>query len=196
MANISRKYAQGLILFIVLGLSSALIIGALKGSSRKEQQPASVGSSTDAEMKLTDMEYTEMEGGRRLWSLNASEARYYQTEQKSLLSDVRLTFFFRSGEEVHLKSREGILFAGTKNIELWGAVHADLPRGYEVETERAFYEHQTRKVSSETPVRLSGPDVQLEGAKWEYNVAESTGLLDGGVQATVVLLSDGTSPKQ
>jgi len=79
---------------------------------------------------------------------------------------VHITFFLESGEEIQLESQEGALYTRTKNIELWGAVHAFLPRGYQMATERALYDHQKKTISSETPVRLTGPDVQLEGKFW------------------------------
>jgi LPS export ABC transporter protein LptC len=196
MASISRKYAKGAVLITVLGLSAVLIVGIWKGKTRKEERATPGEGTSGAEMMLTDMDYTEMEGGKRVWTLNASEAKYYQNEHKSILTNVHLTFLLKDGEEINLKSREGVLFAGTKNIELWGAVHADLPRGYKISTERVFYEHKNRRVSSETPVHLSGPQVRLDGARWEYIIPEYRAVIEGGVQATVLSFYFGTSRKQ
>jgi LPS export ABC transporter protein LptC len=196
MPIVSRRFAQGAVLVIVLGLSAVLAAGIWKGRIQNEKQAATAAKPSDAEMKLTDMDYTEMEGGNRIWTLNSSEAKYYQKQQKSLLTNVRLTFFLKDGEEVVLKSGEGVLYAGTKNIELWDNVHADLPRGYQLVTDRVFYDHQSRTVSSETPVHLVGPEVQLDGVKWKYIIPEYRAIVEGGVQATVVSLYIGSSPKR
>jgi LPS export ABC transporter protein LptC len=196
MAAVSRRYAQGAVLAIVLGLSAVLIVGIWKGKTRQDKQEVSHVDTSEAEMKLTDMDYTEMEGGKRLWTLNAAEARYYQKEQKTILTKVRVTFFLRTGEEIHLQSKEGILYAGSKNVELWGAVHAELPHGYEMTTERAFYEHQNQTISSKTPVHVTGPDIQLDGAVWEYNIPDYRAVMEKGVQATVVSLSPRAAPKK
>jgi LPS export ABC transporter protein LptC len=182
----SSKLAQVAILTIVLGLTAVLAVGVWKGKGQKEQQVAPPPSeSPEPEMKLTDMEYTEMQEGRRLWSLKASEARYFQDEQKTLLSSVLLTFFLEDGTEIRLESRKGILFAGTKNIELWDSVHAVMPKGYELSTERAFYDHEVKRIISQTVISVSGPDLQLEGRQWEYRIPEHMAVLDGGVTATL-----------
>jgi LPS export ABC transporter protein LptC len=182
----SSKLAQVVILTIVLGLTAVLGMGVWRGKGQKEQQATAPPSeSPEPEMKLTDMEYTEMQEGRRLWSLKAAEARYFQDEQKTLLSSVFLTFFLEDGDEIHLESRKGILFAGTKNIELWDSVHAVMPKGYELSTERAFYDHEAKRIISQTIISVSGPDLRLEGQQWEYRIPEHMAVLDGGVTATL-----------
>jgi LPS export ABC transporter protein LptC len=185
---VSRKVAQSIALVSVLGLTMVLVVALWKGRTQKELQTAQTADKSEAEMTLKDMEYTELEEGRRLWTVKAAEAKYFQEGQKSLLSLVRVTFFLETGEEVHLESQEGALYAGTKNIELWDAVHAALPRGYQLVTDRAFYDHQKKAISSETPIQLAGPDVQLEGKTWEYRIPENKAVLEGGVQGALAFL--------
>ena len=192
----SRKLAQGAALAFALGLTMVLVIGVWKGRTQKELQAVQTTAKSDAEMRLSDMEYTELQEGKHLWTIRAAEAKYFQEGQKTLLSSVHITFFLESGEEIQLESQEGALYTGTKNIELWGAVHAFLPRGYQMATERALYDHQKKTISSETPVRLTGPDVQLEGKLWEYRISENKAVVEGGVQGALVLLPSKTKPVQ
>ncbi len=191
----SRRFAQSAIMTVALGLTLVLAVGIWRGRVQQEQQKAQFGDRVEAEMKLTDMEYTEMQEGRRLWTIKASEAKYFQDEQKTHLTLVQLTFFLESGETIQLDSEQGSLYAGTKNIELWGMVKARLPRGYELATERAFYGHQQKALSGDAPIRVSGPDLQLEGARWEYSISEHRAVLDGGTRATMVLGPLKTTPK-
>ena len=179
---------------IVLGLTAVLVFGVWKGKGHREQVAAPPSESPEPEMKLTDMEYTEMQEGRRLWTLKASEARYFQDEQKTLLSMVLLTFFLEDGNEIHLESLRGILFAGTKNIELWDSVHAVMPKGYELSTDRAFYQHEMKKIFSETLISVSGPELQLEGQQWEYRIPEHMAVLEGGVKARLQFAPRQPSP--
>ena len=172
----------------LLILSSALAIGVWKGNSEKQQPPAAVVEQSDAEMSLTDMEYTEMQGGKRSWTLKANNARYFQAEQKSLLTAVRLTFFLDSGEEIHLESKEGILYAGTKNIELWGGVQAHFPQDYELNTEHASYDHKAKIIFSDSVIRVAGPDVQVSGNRWKYTIPARQVILEGNVRASMAFL--------
>lgn len=179
-------------LHIVLIACSAVLVAVLIGgmwigSTRGPEPPTTAEPPPDSEMKLSDMEYTEMQGGRRIWALKADEARYFQGQQKSVLKSVHLTFFLESGEEVYLRSQEGILYAGNKNIELWNAVRADFPKAYAIETEHSFYDHEKKIMHSDTPVHVTGPDIDLTGQRWTVKIPERTYILEGGVTATVLL---------
>jgi LPS export ABC transporter protein LptC len=194
---LSRKLAQGIVLAVALGVTAVLVTGILKGTAQKEQQQKDLlDDAPEAEMKLTDMEYTEMQGGRRVWSLKASEARYYQDDQKTQLKSVHLTFFFENGEEAYLESNQGVLYAGTKNIEVWDAVRAKLPRGYELATERAFYEHERKVIYSQSPIEISGSEVQINGSHWKYDIQEHKAAIEGEVRATFSFLPEDANESQ
>ncbi len=187
MKVLSSKIAQILILLVIFGLSLILVGGVWKGKAQKNQREVPEAAAPDAEMKLTNMEFTEMQHGQKFWTLSASEARYFQDQQRTLLTGVHLTFYLdKDGEEIHVTSREGILYAGTKNIELSGEVHSSLPREYVVDMEKAVYEHQKRTIWSDTPVRISGPGLELEARNWEYRIPIHTAFLGGGIKASLV----------
>lgn len=177
-----------LLLLVVLGVSGILVSAVWKGTARKEQRLEKVSEPADAEMKLTDMEYIEMQEGKRLWALKASEATYNQAERKTALKAVHLTFFLDDGSEAYLESRDGALYAGTKNIELWNDVRATFPRGYELASDRAYYEHQRKVLTSDAPIQVKGPEFNLSGQRWEFHIPERTGMVEGNVRARVVFL--------
>jgi LPS export ABC transporter protein LptC len=188
MAPSSRKLLRILLLLVVLGVSGILVFAVWKGTGRKEQRLEQVSEPADAEMKLTDMEYIEMQEGKRLWALKASEATYFQAERKTALKAVHLTFFLDDGSEAYLESRDGALYTGTKNIELWNEVRATFPRGYELASDRAHYEHERNVLTSETPIEVKGPEFSLSGQRWEFRIPERTGMVEGNVRARVVFL--------
>ena len=186
--TLSGKLVQGFVLLIALGVTSVLVFGVWRGKTQQEQQPVPVAETTDAEMKLTDMEFTEMQQGKRFWTLRASEAKYFQGQQRTALTSVRLTFFLEGGDEVRLESKEGVLYAGSKNIELWDSVKAVLPRGYELTTEKAAYDHEQRTISSDTAIRLTGADLDVRGTRWKYLIPDRQAVIEGGVKASLVFL--------
>lgn len=184
----SRKVLKAAILVSAAALAVMLLIGMWQGHWQKERQSVQPPDPGDAEMKLKEMEYTELQGGKRLWTLKAAEAKYFQGEQKTLLSAVKVTFFLDSGDEILLESQKGVLYAGTKSIEMWDAVQANLPRGYRLLTEQAFYDHQKQVIFSHSPIYLNGPDVEAQGENWEYRILESRAVFEGGVKGTLVFL--------
>jgi LPS export ABC transporter protein LptC len=182
-----RKTAQTLIVLIIVGLSLALAAGIWRGRSQKgKDAETQQTSATDGEMKLTDMEFTEMQQGKRFWTLRASEAKYFQDKQRTALKTVHLTFHLDKGQEILVDSKEGTMYAGTKNIELRDSVKATLPDGYVMTMEKAFYDHTKKLVSADVPIHVSGPGVELEGNTWEYKIPDHVALLSGGVKASLV----------
>jgi LPS export ABC transporter protein LptC len=184
----SHKVVRVLLMLVVLGGSGILVFAVWKGMMRKDGQLGQTAEPTEAEMKLTDMEYIEMQEGRRLWALKASEANYHQEDQKTLLKSVHLTFFLEDGGEAYLESRDGALYAGTKNIELWNEVRATFPMGYSLLSDRAYYEHQKSLVTSEAPIQVTGPEFVLTGQRWEYRIPERKAMVEGDVRARLVFL--------
>lgn len=181
------KLAQLFIVVVIVGLSLALAAGIWKGKSRQVQQEVQQDSPADAEMKLTDMEFTEMQEGKRFWTLRASEAKYFQDQQKTLLQAVRLTFYTEEGEEIHVQSREGVLHTETKDIELMGNVRAEMPNGYVATMETANYNHTNGIVESDDPVHVTGPGLELDGNRWTYKMADHVAKVNGNVVVSLVV---------
>ena len=182
------KLAQFFVITIIVALSLILVAGIWKGKSRPVQQEAQQACPPDAEMKLTDMEFTEMQEGKRFWTLCASEAKYFQDQQQTLLQKVHLILYLeKTGEEILLDSREGVLHAGSKDIELRGDIHVALPREYVLTTETAHYNHSSRIVESDDPVHISGPGLELDGDTWKYGISDHVAKVDGKVTASMVV---------
>jgi LPS export ABC transporter protein LptC len=182
-----RSIAKISVALVIIGLSLALASGIWRGKPQKvkEEAPKEAGA-RDAEMKLTDMEFTEMQQGKKFWTLCASEAKYFQGEQRTALKTVHLTFHLEKDQEIQLESKEGIMYAGTKNIELRDSVRAILPQGFVMTMDKAFYDHNKKLVYSDVPIHISGPGVQLEGNSWEYRIPDHAASLSGGVRASLV----------
>ncbi|SPF44028.1 conserved exported hypothetical protein [Syntrophobacter sp. SbD1] len=186
--GLKGKLAQFFVIMVIVALSLVLAAGIWKGKSRPVQQVAQQAPPSDAEMKLKDMEFTEMQEGRKFWTLWASEAKYFQDQQKTLLLAVRLTFYQdQSNEEIHLESREGVLYAGTKDIELSGDIRVTLPHNYVMTTEKAHYVHSNKIVESDTPVHVTGPGLTLDGDGWKYQIADHVANVFGKVTASLVV---------
>lgn len=183
----SRKLARSFILLVAVGMAGMLVVAVWKGTSQKEHRSTGDGEPSSGEMKISGMEYVEMQEGRKFYVLNASEARYFQDQQKTILKTVHLTFFMENGEEGYVNSEEGVLYSATRNIELTRAVEANLPGGYRLLSDKAVYEHEKKALLSDTPITVSGPDLQLKGGAWKFFIPERKGFVEGGVQAKVVL---------
>ena len=181
------KLAQILIIIVIVAASLALVSGLWK-KSHQVRQEAQNSPVAEEEMKLKDMEFTEMQEGKRYWTLHATEAKYFQDQQRTLLQTVHLILYLeKTNEQIDLVSDEGVLYAGTKNIDLRGNVRAVLPREYVMTTQTAHYNHDDRIVQSDDPIHISGPGLELDGNRWKYKIANHVANVDGKVKASLVV---------
>ncbi len=181
----SGKVVPWLFLAAALGVGVVFSHAFLKTKKEKVADGAPSALAVDSDIRLTDMDYTEVQEGRPMWRIKAHEAKYYEGEQKTLLTQVNLTLFMERDQEVHLSSDYGLLHTGRKDIELWGRVTARVPQGYEVQADKVYYEHEAQKIRSESPVRLRGPQVDLQGNQWHYDLSTSAVFVEGEVRALV-----------
>jgi LPS export ABC transporter protein LptC len=177
--------AKGMLLTGAILLGSVLVFGIWKGSRRSQEVEPVVAEPAQSQMTLAGIEFTEIEQGRKSWTLRASEARYFQEEQKTQLKEVQLVFYLNDGQELLLTSREGLLYAGTKDMELRGGIEATVPLGYQLSSENAFYGHQQQRIHSDAAIQVKGPALELEGSRWEYSLATQRAVIQGGVKATL-----------
>lgn len=191
MASFSHRLTRGLILGVLLLLSGVFVWGLWQGGRHKKELVDHDVEPLEAEMKLRDMEYTEMREGRRRWTIKAEEVRYFQDENKTVLTVVHLVFFLSDGREVHLTSRRGVLYAGSKDIDLWDSVKVEAPDGYRLRTERASYRDEGEVIFADAPVQVWGPDLELKGSKWKYLLSERRAFLEGRVEAVFKGTVDG-----
>ncbi len=181
----SSKVTRSALMVVVVLLLGVLGIGLYRAHRQKANRNPSAIDSMEAAMRLTNMEYTEMKDGRRLWTLRSKDARYFRNGQRTLLSEVKLVLFLQNGRTIKLRSDNGTLFAGSKDIELWGSVTATMPEGYRVTTERLRYTHKKGEVFSETPIAMKGPELELRGGQWSYDIKAERAVLKGGIEATI-----------
>ena len=181
----SLRLTRTLLVMVIALLMGVLGLGLYRAHQQKAERTTAQINSMQEAMRLTNMEYTEMKDGKRLWTLQSKDARYFRKDQRTLLSQVNLVLFLENGRKIRLRSKKGILFAGTKDVELWGSVRASMPEGYLVTTERLRYTHKKGEVFSETPIVMKGPELKLEGRRWSYDIKAERGELEGGVEATI-----------
>ncbi|MDR3567567.1 MAG: LPS export ABC transporter periplasmic protein LptC [Syntrophobacteraceae bacterium] len=182
------KLAQVFILLLVVTVSVILAAAIWRKKAQPVQKPSKPVAAATEEVKLKDMKFTEMQEGKKYWTLQASEAKYFQDEQKTTLQNVHLTFYVdKTGKQLQLTSREGTLYAGTKDIDLKGDIRVGLPNDYVATMQTAHYIHGKKLVESSDPVHLSGPGLALDGNMWKYNINDHIAEVDGKVTASMVL---------
>jgi len=128
---------------------------------------------------------TSTRDGRTEWSLEAASAQYLMPEKKIMLKDLSVTFFGQDGQQVFLRSRSGTVQTDSHDMEASDDVeiHNDL---YRLETEQIQYAHGARMITSETPVKLTGPAGDSMADSLSVDLKSNRLVLKGHVHGTLV----------
>ncbi len=155
-----RRWLALLIFISVIAL--AVVVRQAFQQQRPEEILAALPKQID--LSLEQLHYTQNENGQRSWTLDADKAEYQRDENQALLDKVRLQFY-QTGEagNIQLEAEHGTLHQETRQIEVWGRVVVKTARGEQLFTERLQYDDQRRQLTTDEPVRILAPQLELTG---------------------------------
>jgi LPS export ABC transporter protein LptC len=172
--------------YCLIGLTLAVLGGALAAYRGFSKEPETVAPTSpedqDEGIRLSEIHHVATRHGVKEWILDAQSAQYQRQENKTVLKHISATFFLRDGRSIHLASRDGMLLTDTKDMEVSGDVVAR-SGPYELNTERLFYDHQNRSISTDSPVVVKGKGMDLSGKSMVFSLRTERALIRGGVEA-------------
>ena len=133
----------------VLGVVVAVYAGYRLLTGAPEKLIASIAE--DAKLSLGKIQQTATRDGRTEWRLDAASARYLEAENQVQLSDLTVTFYTESGQEVQLSASDGLLNTESNDIEVSGDVKI-MNEDYTLNTATLNYRHDQRIIFSKAPV--------------------------------------------
>ncbi|PLX90414.1 MAG: LPS export ABC transporter periplasmic protein LptC [Desulfuromonas sp.] len=155
---------RNLLALLILLSIAALVVSLLRNLPGKGAEEILDLLPQQVDLALEKIHYTQTEGGRRSWVLDADSAAVQREEGLISLQNVKMVFW-QTGRyaEVKLAAREGLFDQQNKTVEIWGDVEIMTDLGERFSAERIRYEQATRLVTSESRVRLQSPQLDLTG---------------------------------
>ncbi len=177
MFNLSRLLA-----FLILLAVAAL--GTVVWQQLQQPQPEKIlGMLPDEiDLALENLHYTQNEEGRKRWTLDADKAEYQRDSSQVTLSKVKLSFF-QAGQfgNIELTADQGLLEQVTRQVDVWGDVVLTSDNGEQLFTERLHYDDQTRRLSTEEPIRFLSPQSELTGTGLQIDIDQGRLLVKDNV---------------
>jgi len=148
--------------------SAALLLGwAASGcASEPARQDAAVTEQADGPVQTVEgMTLRESENGRLRWVLFADSTLVYETDDLTLLKELRVDFYDATGREVSsvLRAREGRVDPRTHAIVARRDVVVVSSEGHRLETEELRWDPERGQVISDCFVRLTKGESVLTG---------------------------------
>lgn len=141
----------------------------------------------EADVALSDFNYTETEAGVAQWTLDADSAEHDFSEDVTVMDTVRLQVF-NQGEagDVHLTANTGRANLNTREVTVRGNVVVTTENGYQFESESVTFLGQASEdgvVESDEVVRITSEQIEITGRGLEVDLAKGTFLIKENVTA-------------
>lgn len=114
----------------------------------------------DVEQVLQGTHLVEAKGDKKLWELDAKEARKKKDSLDWRLDTVKVKFFGENKVSYVADGKEGFVGENQNKLKISGDVVITSSNGYVLNTEVIFYETKTRTIDGPEPVKLKGPPDQ------------------------------------
>ena len=156
MSNNKQRNVK-LALFLTIAVSIGIVLTVFIGYRRDRDANEAILNTeqNNASISIGKVHQTATRDGVKEWSLTADAAHYIENENRALFDNLKVIFYTKEGDEVHLTADRGHMKTDSKDIEVHGNVIADNGR-FTIETESLSYRHASRILSTDQPVKVSG----------------------------------------
>jgi len=180
---------KGKTLFYVATACLAAVIGIAFLSQDKAPETTEPDAELSApeenpDLILHQVHHVATRDGKTEWTLDADSSQYDRASRKTMFKDVDATFFLKGGKKVHLKGRDGVLLTETKDMEVSGTVVVR-SGPYVLNTEQLIYQHSTKTISADSPVKIEGNLVHVTGDSMVFNLEADRLVVSGRVTAVL-----------
>lgn len=186
------KFVRAIFLACILGGFAVLFFALTPPRHLMEQEGERTVPETNEDILVEGLRYSEWEGDRLLWSMEAERVRYRHKEKKADLEEVDVTFFPATRGKMFLWARQVDFDLETGNLVAQGSIRGKSDQGYTFSTERLFYDGSDRTVSTDDKVTLEKDRLTIEGVGMKGSLADHRFRLLSAVNA--VFAPRGSTP--
>lgn len=130
------------------------------GENWQNETEQELSPEKDVEQVLSGTHLVEAKGDKKLWELDAVEARKKKNVDDWHLDTVKVKFFGENDVSYVADGREGYVGKNQKELKISGDTVITSSNGYVLNTEVIYYLTDTRKIDGPEPVKLKGPPDQ------------------------------------
>jgi len=181
----NRRARKKIILALVL-LPAAMVIGfgIFFFSNKIIDAPhtfTDIHIDAEAALKLNLMKQISKKNGITEWELEAATATLMKEQDQAVLTDVRVVFHTRDGQNVLLTSDKGILDTRSHDMQFLGNVEVR-HLTYLLKTDKLHYKKKPHIIYSDERVRLEDTHSVVEADTMEIALNQNTIVLQGHVK--------------
>jgi len=199
---------------LLLASATAGVYLERKWVAHRERQKAPPSAPQDVTRRSNGLTFSKMEGNQKIFTVEASNATDFKGKDASLLEDVKITIFGKTGERhdtIHTQSCQyektggNIACSGEVQLELESKAEAERaeknsgkasPQKVHVESRGVVFNRATGMARTDQPVKFDFPNGSGKAVGVEYHSEEGTVRLLRDVQFSLALSKDNISQKK
>lgn len=160
-------YLRGALL-VLSGILAVFFVYLLSSQVESELAPAKPVSSRleHADAGIDHFTFTQSRSGVVQWQVQAQRARLFETDNRAVLENVRVTLYGPHGRELQLEGDEGTIDTAKKNFVLTkrtGTIAVRLENGYTILTNHLAWTDARREVTTDDAVTITGNGLAVTG---------------------------------
>ena len=168
---------------VLLTLLGTFALNHKMSKTVSQAPPAPEQSSAD--LSINNFQHTATQEGKIQWRLEAESAHFFSDNKRVRLKNINVIFFPASAEsETRLSANSGILDIQTHDIDIMGNITIKNQQ-YRLQTETLHYSHELHIISTEKPVDIVGPSIQLRADTMKVDLKTGQIKCRGNVEGTI-----------
>lgn len=183
-----RSRKKILLVSLVLGimiLAALLVRGYFKYREFRENPAKLIEAIPEGtNIVLGEVRHTAVREGKKEWTLEALSAHYSENTKEAVFKDVKIIFFMDNGGRVNLEGQQGTINTASNDMQVSGNVRVEQDDNALL-TEMIEYDHKTRKITSQSPVRIVGRNFDLQANTMQVDLASETAIFTGDVKGQI-----------
>ena len=115
---------------------------------------------------MTDFRFFSTKTGRVEWEIQAKSTQIFERKHQALLREVHVTFHNTDGMSMSLQGEKGVLDTASKDFQITSQndpIQVSMNHDYNLYTSTLDWINKTRQIRSDAPVRIQGPNLEVQG---------------------------------
>lgn len=183
--NRTIRVKKAFITFIVLAILLLFLLSYMKIKERKKtiMKDAFTGEATVTAKTVT---FYQTNHSIVAWTLSAETADMFDVEKKAILYGIKGSFKTKNSLEISFEGEMATINTSTKDFTIDNGtdlIRININNGFSLKSERFSWNNSERKLSSDTPVLLTGGGLNVSGDRFHIDVASGKILFNENVHA-------------
>lgn len=179
----TKKIMREFLLLVSISLTILLVVFIIKNKGKFQKSLQTVKlTKTGIDISIQNLHLVEEKDGEKQWVLDADKAEVINSKEITRLTNVRMSFFQKSGSYLSVSADSGIIQNDTKDVKLKGNIKILNQEGYMLQTDNLKWISEQRLIQTDDKVEIRGTDLVITGQGMRVNFETEVVEINKGVR--------------